>query len=132
MLDHTKVRKLRTEKKIKQEVAANFLGLSQGNYAKIENGQQQIKLEALEKLAKLLEVSVDDLLEKECKNMQYNSNNQNVNNQAFYSQDMESIKAIYQLLLSEKDRVIATKDEIITIKDEKIAVLEREISELKK
>ena len=64
--------------------------------------------------------------------MQYNSNNQNVNNQAFYSQDMENVKAIYQLLLSEKDRVIATKDEIIAIKDEKIAALEKEIALLKK
>ena len=56
------IRQLRTQRKIKQAVIASHLGLSRISISNIESGTQRIQLHYLQILAKLLQVSLDELL----------------------------------------------------------------------
>lgn len=58
-----KLRTLRDIKGYKQEYVGHSVGLSQSVYSRIENGETgQISINLLEKLAKLYEVSAEQLL----------------------------------------------------------------------
>ena len=63
---------LRKEKKYTQDYISNFLGISRGKYAKLENGFNSLDLENIVKLAKLYNTTVEELL--------LLSNNKNDNN----------------------------------------------------
>lgn len=56
------LRKLREEKDIKQSVVADFLGISQQGYSKIEKNITNANGQTLTKLAEYFNVSVDYLL----------------------------------------------------------------------
>ena len=58
-----RLRELREEYDYKQDVLAKCLGVKQHTYSQYETGKRQIPVEALIKLAKLYNVSVDYILE---------------------------------------------------------------------
>lgn len=60
VLQHLK--HLRKEKKYTQDYISNFLGISRGKYAKLENGFNSLDLENIVKLAKLYNTTVEELL----------------------------------------------------------------------
>jgi transcriptional regulator with XRE-family HTH domain len=55
------IRKLRLERSFTQEYVALELGISQNAYCKIENGQVQLTVERLEKIAVILDVPMATL-----------------------------------------------------------------------
>ena len=55
------IRKLRLERSYTQEYVALELGISQNAYCKIENGQVQLTVERLEKIAVILDVPMATL-----------------------------------------------------------------------
>ncbi len=57
-----RLKELRTEKGLSQEVVARAIGVSRPTYSAIEAGTQELSLEEGKKLAALLGIGVDDLL----------------------------------------------------------------------
>ncbi len=57
-----RLKELRTEKGLSQEVVARAIGVSRPTYTAIEAGTQELSLEEGKKLAALLGIGVDDLL----------------------------------------------------------------------
>lgn len=57
-----RLKEIRVEKGINQQVVAEFLSVRQNTYSQYESGQRQIPLEALIKLAEFYDVSVDYIL----------------------------------------------------------------------
>lgn len=111
VLHHLK--QLRKEKKYTQNYVSNFLGVSRGKYAKLENGFNNLDLENIIKLANLYNVTVDDLL---CLSNNKNNNNLINNNEldtilktgvsyngkALSNTDIIALKAFLQGLTSSK------------------------------
>ncbi|MCK9451238.1 MAG: helix-turn-helix domain-containing protein [Bacteroidales bacterium] len=56
------IKKLRKQKGLQQKEVAIEVGLSQSNYNKVENDHRQPSIEVLNKLAKLFDVTIDQLL----------------------------------------------------------------------
>ncbi|NYA58903.1 helix-turn-helix transcriptional regulator [Lactobacillus salivarius] len=111
VLQHLK--HLRKEKKYTQNYVSNFLGVSRGKYAKLENGFNNLDLENIIKLANLYNVTVDELLclsnKKDNKNL-ININELDTilktgityNGKALTSTDIIALKAFLQGLISSK------------------------------
>lgn len=79
------IRAIRTEKKISQQEIADFLGISQGTYNRIENGSIELKISDLKKIAEKLEIPASQLLQEDSSkptayNLQRGDNNQNAQN----------------------------------------------------
>ncbi|KAA2243006.1 helix-turn-helix transcriptional regulator [Chitinophaga agrisoli] len=55
------IRKLRLERSLTQEYVALELGISQNAYCKIENGQVQLTIDRLQKIAAVLDTSLTAL-----------------------------------------------------------------------
>lgn len=58
-----KIRQLRNKKNFSQEFVADKIGISQSNYAKLENGKVKLNLEILQKIAAVLEMNLSDLMD---------------------------------------------------------------------
>ncbi len=58
-----KLRELREEADIKQSTLANYLHIKQNTYSQYENGQRQLPIDILIKLAEFYNVSTDYILE---------------------------------------------------------------------
>lgn len=56
-----RIKALRTAKNYTQEQVADQIGVSRQKYARIENGLNQITLDILTKIAKVLDVTVGDI-----------------------------------------------------------------------
>ena len=61
---HEKLKVLRKEKGLTQKSLSNMLNISQGAYAKWENGKREPNFEKLSMLACIFDVSIDFLLSK--------------------------------------------------------------------
>ena len=56
-----KIRLIRLSKEISQEFIAEELGVSQSHYSKMEKGGRNINVSQLEKIAKVLNVTIQEL-----------------------------------------------------------------------
>ena len=56
------IKRLREDRGIKQSEIADLIGMHRSNYSKIENGQREISVPALDKIAKYFNLSLDDLV----------------------------------------------------------------------
>lgn len=61
---HLRLKDLREDKDLKQVDIANLLNCSQAAYSRYENGERDIPLEALNKLAEFYNVSVDFIMKR--------------------------------------------------------------------
>lgn len=61
---HLRLKDLREDKDLKQIDIANLLNCSQAAYSGYENGERDIPLEALNKLAEFYNVSVDFIMKR--------------------------------------------------------------------
>lgn len=57
-----KIKKLRELKNLTQEYMADELGITQGAYSKIENGETDLSLSKLDKIAEILGVSAKEIV----------------------------------------------------------------------
>ncbi len=113
-----KIRLLRKKKNITQDDMASSLNISQRAYSKIETGEVTLKIDRLEEIAKILQVSVNDLLTE---------NGYQLFENVHYSQ-IGSGKVINQV--NEKERELYEK--IIQRQQEEINYLKGLIDVLKK
>ena len=56
------IKRLRENRGIKQSEIADLIGMHRSNYSKIENGQREISLAAINKIAKFFNISIDELV----------------------------------------------------------------------
>ena len=57
-----RLKEIREDNDIKQKEVAEYLNIRQNTYSQYENGQRQIPIEVLIKLAKFYNISIDYLL----------------------------------------------------------------------
>lgn len=100
-----KVRALRLLRGFSQEYMADKLEINQTSYSRIENNQQKLTAEMLEKLAGVLGVSVTDITSNEPLIIQNNASNYGAQGRIenFYADQKELF-----------ERIIASKDDEIT------------------
>lgn len=94
-----KIRRARLKKNYKQEDVAGFLGISQRAYSKIETGETQIKLDRLEELGKILDVSLHDLLPSGITQNIETINYSQVGNGKFINQRNPQEKELYEKII---------------------------------
>lgn len=107
----TKIKYIREDRKITQDVMANKLGISQTAYSKIECNQTQVTIDRLKEIAEILEVPETELLNGAPIN-QFNIENIE-KNFAYINNFMETQKEVYEEIIA------GLKADIITLKEEK-------------
>lgn len=128
MISTEKLKQLREEKKLSQEEMAELTGLSKNGYRNIECGESHPKAESLYKIAQILGVKIDDLIEHNhviyAPTTYDKTNNGNYNDSTNYYGDavlMEKLKNLEEqltlkdALLSEKDKRINDLEEIVKL-----------------
>jgi len=56
------IKRLREERGIKQQEIAELISMHRSNYSKIENGQREISVTALDKIAQYFDITIDELI----------------------------------------------------------------------
>ena len=56
------IKRLREDRGVKQSEIADLIGMHRSNYSKIENGQREISLAAVDKIAKFFNITIDELV----------------------------------------------------------------------
>ena len=56
------IKRLREDRGIKQSEIADLIGMHRSNYSKIENGQREISLAAIDKISQFFNISIDKLV----------------------------------------------------------------------
>ncbi len=56
------IKRLREDRGIKQNEIADLIGMHRSNYSKIENGQREISVTALDKIATYFNIALDELV----------------------------------------------------------------------
>lgn len=120
MQTHEKLKVLRLCKNWSQEEMAEKLGYSANGYAKIERGETDIKIEKLGKIAEILGVDVQQLLdlnERNIFNIIENQAVQGINHGNIYLTETKCIHELEKahLLLQERDKEIAYLKELIEL-----------------
>lgn len=112
---HFRIKHLREMRNFTQEYLAHELKISQRAYSSIENGHTQLSVERLMDIARVLQVSIGDIIGSEHSNNYYNNfNNHSPNNKGnliFQNDRFEEQRQLYERLLQSKE------DEITLLRD---------------
>ncbi len=124
---------MRELKGYSQEVLATNLGMSQANYCKLENGETELKVKTLQKIADFLKVEISSLFAEPC-----SVNSQNSSIAAF--EDLvklcdENIRNVdvnllIRLIKSQMDS-IQSKNIIVSLQEQELSRYREEINLLK-
>ena len=118
-----KIRLIRESKGLTQEDVAKKLDISVNSYGDIERGNTNLKLNRLEQIAKILEISLPELIDTNDKGI-LNINFKNKQRDVYFGSSTELEKQ--QLIIELKDKELAMKDREIDNLREIIALLKRE------
>lgn len=121
-----KLRTLRKQKGYTQQQIADIIATDVSNYSRKENGDVRIYDDEWEKLAKALDVSVDDI--KEERNAQ-NNQNTTLNDSSSFN-DNASIN--YNQFCNIPNYLLENQQEYIKLLKEQIEILKAENAKLKK
>ncbi|KUJ63536.1 XRE family transcriptional regulator [Flavobacteriaceae bacterium CRH] len=93
-----KIKSIRELKNYTQEYMADQLGVTQAGYSKIEKGKTILSYVKLVEIAKILEVSVEDIISFDSQKYFNNFNNVNGNNNGsiMINADNETLKTLYE------------------------------------
>jgi transcriptional regulator with XRE-family HTH domain len=109
MVRGNKIRTIRELKGYSQEYVAAKLGIAQNSYSKIETNQTKLNTDTLEKIASILEVSINDILSEEPIVLNfYGNNNHGAQGtfgliEHFHAGQVE----LYEKIIANKDEEIA-------------------------
>lgn len=121
ILDH--IRAIRREKGFKSAYMAQKLGISQGEYSKLENGMKRNFNTYLPEIANILAINIEDLRSMNMYKRQTST--------TYQHEPVTDYKRLYELLISEyqdKDRL---KAQIIVQLKEENSILRMEIHKLR-
>ena len=116
------IKKLRELKNFKQSAMADMLEISQKTYSNIENAGNNITIELIEKISKILNISINAILELNAEAI-INNHNQTgglsqLNTASSYNYLNEKQNELFDKLLIEKDLRIKQLEEVMKFKDE--------------
>lgn len=101
-----KIKNIRELKNLTQEYMAEKLDISQAAYSKLEKGNTKISEEKLHKIAEVLDVNPEDIIDFDNKKVlnSYNSIKGNNSNITYNDQDIMLIRQLYEdkIVLLEK------------------------------
>lgn len=121
-----KLRTLRKQKGYTQQQIADLLATDVSNYSRKENGDDKIFDDEWEKLAKILEVSVEDIREEKAatviQNLTFNDSSSNTSNQS----------GNYNQYCNIPEYLLDNQQEYINLLKEQIKALKEENEKLKK
>lgn len=100
----TRIRRLRTEKGFTQEKIADLLQMPQASYSNLENNKGKIDLKTIQKIAKIYQIDLIDILKEE--EVTVNQNNKKENNNIIINHLSEKLIEQYEIRLKEKDEII--------------------------
>jgi transcriptional regulator with XRE-family HTH domain len=124
-----KIKKIRELRNLTQEYLANQIGMRQESYSKIETNRHSVTMEKLEKIAETLGMNVQDLINFDEQRVLFNIQNNNQQDaQIGYFQEVETLKALYDKMLSQQTQLY---DKIIQQQREEIAFLRSLLQEKK-
>lgn len=132
---HEKIRQLREQNHLSQEQMAEKLNMSKAGYSKIERGETHSNFNKLEQILAIFDMSlIDFVMFGEDKNISIN-NSENHSN-SYFSLILSDKNAEFEqeklnLMLAQKDEVIANKNELITQLKQENEVLKEMIALLK-
>jgi len=102
-----RIKKAREEKNYSQQYLAQQLGISQKAYSKIENSQTNLTVSHLDKIAQVLEMSVNQLLDTEGKAVYNNYNTHNGEGIVIKKESSEKLNDLYERMIKSQSDEIA-------------------------
>jgi transcriptional regulator with XRE-family HTH domain len=106
------IKTVRKNKGISHEAMAFNLGITQAAYTKLERSETKLTVDMLYKIAEILEVKIEDLLQVEPKSFHQEIHN----NKQVTAISHQQVENLYQSNLS-------TYEKLLTAKDKQIALL---------
>lgn len=132
------IRDLREDKNMTQAVMAEKLGMSETGYAKIERGESGIKIEKLQQIAQVLEVSLADLIPFGDEGViVFNNSNDNFSNSSNFSlalgnPALEAEVSNLRYMVEMKNEIISSREREIEALRQQIIFLEKLVANLEK
>lgn len=111
------IKQLRELKNFSQTYMAEQLKISQRTFSNIENAGNDISLNMIERISKILNISLSKILELNAETI-FNNNSQEIstlNNQIINNGLSDNEKVLYEKLIQEKDQIIKAKDDLINV-----------------
>lgn len=107
-----KIKNIRELKNLTQEYVAKKLDMTQAGYSKLESGKTDITFSQLEDIAKVLGVSVEDLIAFDNQKFFHSFNNVKGNNNGSITVRMESneIKKLYEDKINLLERLLKNRE----------------------
>jgi len=129
-IDATKVKQIRKHLKMSQADFGQCIGISSKSLHQLECGEFDPKLNTLEKIAKLGELSVAELVGEKgtlMSNPVFNTEMQEAGGTVSGVHiHMKSDDKLFQQILDAKDQLLEEKDRLLVQKDEVIALLKKD------
>jgi len=122
-----KLRNLRKQKGFTQEYMSNILATDVSNYSRKESGGVKIFDDEWEKLAKALDVPVEDIKENRASDLVQN----NDNNSATFNDHAGNFQSTNYTYCNIPEYILENQQEYIKILKEQIDSLKREVKTLK-
>lgn len=116
-----RIKKTRMQRGYSLENMAMELNISDSAYRKIENNQTKLSLDKFLQIAKILDVSINDLLgEKSHREYHQNNNNQGtfIGHQEFENYYQENKEITHKLINSLESNVKHLEEEILTLRNQ--------------
>ena len=107
-----KIEKIRNFRGYSQDYVATRLAITQQHYSKMETGEAKITVQRLEEIAKVLAVSLIDILTYDESKIVFNNSNHDqsttIQKGVVFESDSanEEIKKLYQSIIADKDKQI--------------------------
>jgi transcriptional regulator with XRE-family HTH domain len=130
-LSNHALQKIRKEANYSQENMADLMKIDQGTYNRLENGKIKLRMDHILKIAKALNKSEDDILNR-LKGCVFNNSVSDTTQTNQYLLVNHSEKEYLQQLLIEKERVLNSKEKLIKSQSITIFLLQAEIERLRK
>lgn len=105
------IKTIRKNKGISHEAMALNLGITQAAYTKLEHNETKLTVDRLYKIAEILEVKVEDLLQVEPKSFHQEIHN----NKQVTAISHQQVENLYQENISTYEKLIQSKDEQIAL-----------------
>ncbi|MDR2204912.1 MAG: helix-turn-helix domain-containing protein [Flavobacteriaceae bacterium] len=110
----TKLQQVRIEKGLSQEDLANMIGMTQANYNRKENGLSRITMPVWKRIAKELNVPIEELYQEDpVTNIYKNNKGNSFNSGTIHISVPEFLIDQYETRLAEKDKQIEEQLELI-------------------
>jgi transcriptional regulator with XRE-family HTH domain len=116
-----KIKELREQKRISQEVMAEKLHITQSAYSKYESNQVQIGVDMLLRVAEVLEISPMDIINNSSKQINFQDESQN------HGTVINAVEKFNHQSKELFDTALHAKDQVITSLQEQVKLLKEQL-----